>query len=611
MRRSTYQDGEPKKCWKNELGLIDYDWHWATWRHKNSHNDINDNFEANTLAPFDLQQCMKQFSQMDVYKKDNYWNIFDWRTANIPDQMTSEEAHFWFTAMRYPNRSRTELRALLKNTDFTGIITFEEALSITQSDRISPWIMKPLFTLFDIETFIALVTTKIARHDGTDYFWAFVRGLQHVIPNIADHKLAELKNNLRPQITADQWPVGDLHTTHKFVLAAVLGMSDELLSVVESWDDTLYADKESQLEHYHKPQEIIFGLKEPHLINFHMRRLNLSLNKADYIRAWLAHTETEHLDWVELSLCEETNRAMAEYFFSALLPINVPEIAPVVFSLSKNSKASKPAKQWMEDNPALTIEGLAPLLLEEQHKTQKEEILNLFRIFKRKNLIGSLVRLLPALSDSSRVYLKENIIDYKDPLDNPLTSENTPAWLQEGLQNAGGPKSIPWISPLELPPILLNEYALNTAQITNLLYMLKTPSNRENIQLFDQLKTSCNGKSVESFAWALFEAWLAIGAPAKEKWAMLALGYLGNDETALKLSPMIMRWPGESQHQRAVTGLEVLRQIGSNIALIQLNSISQKVKFKGIKGWAQKHMESIAEEKGISKEELETRVAVC
>ncbi len=57
---------------------------------------------------------------------------------------------------------------------------------------------------------------------------------------------------------------------------------------------------------------------------------------------------------------------------------------------------------------------------------------------------------------------------------------------------------------------------------------------------------------------------------------------------------MIKVWPGESQHQRAVLGLEILKTIGSDTALMQLNGIAQKVKFKGLKDMANTIMESIA-----------------
>src|SRR5678815_970170 len=89
---------------------------------------------------------------------------------------------------------------------------------------------------------------------------------------------------------------------------------------------------------------------------------------------------------------------------------------------------------------------------------------------------------------------------------------------------------------------------------------------------------------------------------------MTAVGALGGDTSVLKLTPMVRAWPGESQHPRAVLGLEVLRAIGSDTALMQLNGIAQKLKFQGLKTKAREFMEAIAKDKGLTRAELEDRV---
>ena len=89
---------------------------------------------------------------------------------------------------------------------------------------------------------------------------------------------------------------------------------------------------------------------------------------------------------------------------------------------------------------------------------------------------------------------------------------------------------------------------------------------------------------------------------------MHVLGYLGDDSVALRLAALIRIWPGESQHQRAVTGLGVLRTIGSDTALMQINGIAQKVKFKALKEHAGEAMTQIAMARGLSRQELEDRI---
>lgn len=71
-------------------------------------------------------------------------------------------------------------------------------------------------------------------------------------------------------------------------------------------------------------------------------------------------------------------------------------------------------------------------------------------------------------------------------------------------------------------------------------------------------------------------------ARRRKSWAFTALGVLGNDDTARKLTPLIRARHGESQHKRATVGLDILAAIGSDIALMQLNGIAQKLKFKAL-----------------------------
>ena len=117
-----------------------------------------------------------------------------------------------------------------------------------------------------------------------------------------------------------------------------------------------------------------------------------------------------------------------------------------------------------------------------------------------------------------------------------------------------------------------------------------------------------DGPSCEAFAWGLFEAWLGEGAPARQGWALSALGLLGGDRTALKLAPLIQVWPGEGQHRRAVAGLDCLRAIGTDTALMQINAIAERVKFKGLRARAVECMEGIARDRGLTRAELEDRI---
>ncbi|MBK8594331.1 MAG: DUF4132 domain-containing protein [Holophagales bacterium] len=123
-----------------------------------------------------------------------------------------------------------------------------------------------------------------------------------------------------------------------------------------------------------------------------------------------------------------------------------------------------------------------------------------------------------------------------------------------------------------------------------------------------QVKDACEPDSLAAFAWDLFNAWIVAGTPSKEAWAFEALGHLGDDSVARRLAPLIRQWPGEAAHARAVLGLDVLAAIGSDVALMHLNGIAQKVKFKGLQEKAREKIEVVAERRGLTAEEMADRL---
>lgn len=131
--------------------------------------------------------------------------------------------------------------------------------------------------------------------------------------------------------------------------------------------------------------------------------------------------------------------------------------------------------------------------------------------------------------------------------------------------------------------------------------------NRDEAALA-QLRDRCTPASLAAFAWDLFSAWLNAGAPAPGRWALQSLGDFGNDDIARKLTPMIREWPGESAHQRAVWGLEVLSAIGTDTALLMLDSVAQRVKFRGLQDNARVLMNGIARRRGLSPAALSDRL---
>ncbi len=183
-----------------------------------------------------------------------------------------------------------------------------------------------------------------------------------------------------------------------------------------------------------------------------------------------------------------------------------------------------------------------------------------------------------------------------DPLDNhPTKIPALPAFYQPSL----------WTRPV----LKANAQLLPDNALLHLGEMLRFPQEEALYPGLLQVKDACTSDSLAEFAWDLFTAWQTAGAPSKESWAFTALGVLGNDDIARKLTPLIRAWPGESQHKRATVGLDILAAIGSDIALMQLNGIAQKLKFKALQERAKEKIANIAKSRELTVAELEDRLA--
>jgi predicted DNA-binding WGR domain protein len=176
------------------------------------------------------------------------------------------------------------------------------------------------------------------------------------------------------------------------------------------------------------------------------------------------------------------------------------------------------------------------------------------------------------------------------------------------------PARIPKLPPFFVAPALHRPVlrggggALDSAAIEHLGTMLAISELDAPYAGLAIVREVCTPESLAAFAWSLFEAWWGQGAPSKEAWAFRALGLLGNDDTARRLTPLIRDWPSEGQHQRAVAGLDVLAAIGSDVALMHLHGIASKAKNKPLQARAQEKVATVAEARDLTPTELADRL---
>ena len=280
--------------------------------------------------------------------------------------------------------------------------------------------------------------------------------------------------------------------------------------------------------------------------------------------------------------------AVANYFAAT-------ELAPAVArAFNKLKTLRQDARIWLLKYPEHAITGLLPAALGKTGEAQDNARAALRMLTENGHQ--------PLLQEIARRYNQPEVTDAVnallalDPLDNhPTKIPTLPTFYQPSL----------WTRPL----LKANAQSLPDSALLHLGEMLRFPQEEALYPGLLQVKDACTTDSLAEFAWDLFTAWQTAGAPSKESWAFTALGVLGNDDTARKLTPLIRAWPGESQHKRATVGLDILAAIGSDIALMQLNGIAQKLKFKALQERAKEKIANIAENRELTVAELEDRLA--
>ncbi|EGL0935763.1 WGR and DUF4132 domain-containing protein [Escherichia coli] len=280
--------------------------------------------------------------------------------------------------------------------------------------------------------------------------------------------------------------------------------------------------------------------------------------------------------------------AVANYFAAT-------ELAPAVArAFNKLKTLRQDASSWLLKYPEHAITGLLSAALGKASEAQDNARAALRMLTENGHQ--------PLLQEIARRYNQPEVTDAVnallalDPLDNhPTKIPTLPTFYQPSL----------WTRPL----LKANAQSLPDSALLHLGEMLRFPQEEALYPGLLQVKDACTTDSLAEFAWDLFTAWQTAGAPSKESWAFTALGVLGNDDTARKLTPLIRAWPGESQHKRATVGLDILAAIGSDIALMQLNGIAQKLKFKALQERAKEKIADIAESRELTVAELEDRLA--
>ncbi|MFI6762289.1 DUF4132 domain-containing protein [Micromonospora sp. NPDC050417] len=277
----------------------------------------------------------------------------------------------------------------------------------------------------------------------------------------------------------------------------------------------------------------------------------------------------------------------------ALLPLASPELATLMADwCTRSGPLHQVARTWLERHPLAAARALVPASLGKAGSSRRraEATLRLLAGAGHRAVV-----LVAAAEYGEAAAVAVGAVLDQDPLD---------------LLPTKMPVIGDWADPASLPRIPLRDGsgALPHESVRHLLTMLAMSKLGEPYPGVAIVKEVVEPRGLAEFGWAVFERWQAALMPPRDSWALESLGLTGDDETIRRLAPIIRAWPGEGGHARAVTGLDVLAALGSDVALMHLNSIAQRVKFKGLKEQAVEKVAKVAEAIGLTGEQLADRL---
>ncbi|MET9671234.1 DUF4132 domain-containing protein [Streptomyces sp. NPDC006475] len=277
-----------------------------------------------------------------------------------------------------------------------------------------------------------------------------------------------------------------------------------------------------------------------------------------------------------------------------LAPFVSADIARLTADWLVRLKASAAtARAWLDRNGPRAAELLVPDAVGTAGPARRAAEAALMHIAGRHG--DTVVREAAVGYGAEAVAAVDHLLDTADPLLDtlPRTMPKLPDWADPGL----------------LPQIEVRTGgALPTEATRHVVTMFALSKPDAPYPGLDVVQEVCVPASLAEFAWCLFQRWRQALMPAKESWALTVLGRLGDDETVRRLAPVIRAWPGESAHRRAVEGLNVLAEIGTDLALTHLHAIAQRVKFTGLKERANEKIGEVAEGLGLTAAQLADRL---
>jgi hypothetical protein len=190
-------------------------------------------------------------------------------------------------------------------------------------------------------------------------------------------------------------------------------------------------------------------------------------------------------------------------------------------------------------------------------------------------------------------------------------SGQVPTDLAAQLLKGGKKRKVQWILDQPLPTVHHTDDAHTTASENQIAALFVAYADLGHIGRSDTaaaIAADLEGKDLEALACEVWELWIKQGAQSKTKWVLSFAAVFGGAAMTPKLIRAINDWPQNARGAIACDAVAALSVSPDPAALVAVDSISRKFKFRQVKTAAAAALESAAKELGITAEELADRI---
>lgn len=191
------------------------------------------------------------------------------------------------------------------------------------------------------------------------------------------------------------------------------------------------------------------------------------------------------------------------------------------------------------------------------------------------------------------------------------TGKQTPEELAAQVLMGGKKRKVQWLLEQSLPTVHRTDEARTVASEDQIAALFVSYADLGRIGRSDTaaaIAADLDEKDLKTLACTVWERWIQAEAPGKTKWVLPFAAVFGGAAMTPELIRAIHEWPQNARGAIACDAVAALSVSSDPAALMAVDGISRKFKFRQIKTAAAAALEKAAQELNITTEELADRI---